>query len=113
MKNLKIRRKLVEYGSALLLVGAICIAPPFARTQSPADGQTSGAAVGTTPGTTPIPNPAGQLGNMGGMRADQQAAIDRIFLKKAMQGSIAEVQLGQQRESIYRDSDSSRWKVSH
>ncbi len=95
MKNLKVRRKLVEYGSALLLVGAICIAPPLARTQAPAEGQTPGAAIGTTPGTTPIPNPADQLGNMGGMNADQQAAIDRIFVRKAMQGSIAEVQLGE------------------
>src|ERR1700752_4438211 len=32
---------------------------------------------------------------MGGMSADQQAAIDKIFLKKAMEGSIAQVQLGQ------------------
>jgi putative membrane protein len=95
MKNPAIYRKLVEYGSALLLIGAICIAPPLARTQSPADGQTKGAAISSTPGTTTIPNPADQLGNMGGVNALQQAAIDKIFLKKAMQGSLAEVQLGQ------------------
>ena len=29
MKNLTIHRKLVGYGSALLLIGAICIAPPL------------------------------------------------------------------------------------
>jgi putative membrane protein len=29
------------------------------------------------------------------MKADQQAAIDKIFVKRAMQGSIAEVQLGE------------------
>jgi putative membrane protein len=29
------------------------------------------------------------------MKADQQAAIDKIFVKKAIQGSIAEVQLGE------------------
>ena len=32
---------------------------------------------------------------MGGVKADQQAAIDKIFVKKAMQGSIAQVQLGE------------------
>jgi putative membrane protein len=95
MKNPTIHRKLVGYGSALLLIGAICIAPPLARTQSPADGQTKGAAINTTPGTSTIPNPADQLGNVGGMKADQQAAIDKIFVKKAMQGSIAQVQLGE------------------
>jgi putative membrane protein len=94
MKNPTIHRKLVAY-SALLFIGAICIAPPLARTQSPADGQTKGAAINSTPGTTTIPNPADQLGNVGGMKADQQAAIDKIFVKKAMQGSIAEVQLGE------------------
>jgi putative membrane protein len=95
MKNPTIQRKPVACGSALLFVGAICIAPPLALTQSPADGQTKGAAINSTPGTSTIPNPADQLGNVGGMKADQQAAIDKIFVKKAMQGNIAEVQLGQ------------------
>lgn len=95
MKNPTIDHKTVAYGSALLLFGAICIAPPFALSQSPADGQTSGAAINSTPGTTTIPNPADQLGNMGGVKSDQQIAIDKIFVKKAMQGSIAQVQLGQ------------------
>jgi putative membrane protein len=45
MKNPTIHRKLVAYGSALLFIGAICIAPPLALTQSPADGQTKGAAI--------------------------------------------------------------------
>jgi putative membrane protein len=95
IKNPTMHRKLVEYRSALLLIGAICVAPPPALTQSPADGQTSGAAISSTPGTTKIPNPADQLGNMGGVNAGQQAAIDKMFVKKAMQGSIAEVQLGE------------------
>jgi putative membrane protein len=95
MKNLSIYGKTVAYGSALVLFGAICIAPPFARSQSPADGQNSGAAINSTPGTSTLPNPADQLGNMGGVKSDQQVAIDKIFVKKAMQGSIAEVQLGQ------------------
>jgi putative membrane protein len=95
MKNLTIHSKTVAYGSALLLFGVICIAPPFARSQSPADGQNSGAAINSTPGTSTIPNPADQLGNMGGVKSDQQVAIDKIFVKKAMQGSIAQVQLGQ------------------
>jgi putative membrane protein len=95
MKNPTIHRKLVAYGSALLLIGAICIAPPRALTQSPADGQTKGAAINSTPGTTTIPNPADQLGNVGGMKPDQQAAIDKMFVKKAMQGNLAEMQLGE------------------
>jgi putative membrane protein len=95
MKDSTLGGKLVGYGSALLLFGAICIAAPVALAQSPADGQTPGAAIDSTPGTTPIPNTADQLGNMGGVNALQQAAIDKIFVKKAMQGNIAEVQLGQ------------------
>ena len=95
MKNPTVHRKPVEYASALLLIGAIWIAPPFALAQSPADGQTKGAAINSMPGTTTIPNPADQLGNMGGVKSDEQAAIDKIFVKKAMQGSIAEVQLGE------------------
>jgi putative membrane protein len=87
-----IPRKAVAFGSALLF---ICIAPSLALAQSPADGQTKGAAINTTPGTTTIPNPADQLGNVGGMKPEQQAAIDKMFIKKAMQGNIAEVQLGQ------------------
>ena len=95
MKNPTIHRKPLEYGRALLLIGAICIAPPLALTQSPADGQTPGAGINSTPGTSTLPNPADQLGNMGGVNAVQQAAIDKIFVKKAIQGSIAEVQLGE------------------
>jgi len=98
MKNPMIPGKLVAYGSALLLIGATCIAPRVALSQSPspADGQTKGAAVNDSiSGTTPIPNPADQLGHMGGVNAEQQTAIDKMFVKKAMQGNIAEVQLGQ------------------
>jgi putative membrane protein len=95
MKNPTIHRKAVAHVSSLLLIGAICIAPSAALTQSPADGQTPGAAINTTPGTSTLPNPADQLGNMGGVNAGQQAAIDKIFIKKAMQGSLAEVQLGE------------------
>jgi putative membrane protein len=95
MKNTIIHRKLVAYGSALLFFGAICIAPPLALTQSPADGQGKGAGINSTPGTSTLPNPADQLGNVGGMKPDQQAAIDKMFIKKAMQGNLAEVQLGE------------------
>jgi putative membrane protein len=98
VKNPTIPRKMLAYGCGLLLLGAICIAPPLAWTQSPspADGQTPGAAKDSQmPGTMVIPNPVDQLGNMGGMNAVQQAAIDKIFLKKAMEGSIAQVQLAQ------------------
>jgi putative membrane protein len=95
MKNTTVHRKLVAYGSALLFISAVCIAPPLALTQSPADGQTKGAGINSTPGTSTLPNPADQLGNVGGMKPDQQAAIDKMFIKKAMQGNLAEVQMGE------------------
>jgi putative membrane protein len=98
MKHPKICRKAVEYGSALLFIGVICLVPRLALTQSPspADGQTKGAAINDSiPGTTPLPNPADNLGHMGGVNAGQQASIDKMFVKKAMQGNLAEVQLGQ------------------
>ncbi len=95
MKNPTIHTKTVACCGAFLLFAAVCITSPFALAQSPADGQTSGAAINSTPGTTTIPNPADQLGNMGGVKSDQQVAIDKIFVKKAMQGSLAQVQLGQ------------------
>ena len=84
------------YGSALLLLSAVCIAPPRALTQSPADGQTTGAAIDSqTPGTVPIPNPVDNLGHMGGVKAGQQTAIDKMFLKNVMQDNLEEVQLGE------------------
>ena len=87
---------IVVYSRALLLVGAICIASPLVLAQSPADGQTPGAAINDSiPGTTPTPNPADQLGNMGGVKAGQQVSIDKMFVKAAMQGSLAEIELGQ------------------
>jgi putative membrane protein len=95
MKNTTVHGKLVAYGSALLFISAVCIAPPLALTQSPADGQTKGAGINSTPGTSTLPNPADQLGNVGGMKPDQQAAIDKMFIKKAMQGNLAEVQMGE------------------
>jgi putative membrane protein len=95
MKNTTVHRKLVAHGSALLFISAVCIAPPLALTQSPADGQTKGAGINSTPGTSTLPNPADQLGNVGGMKPDQQAAIDKMFIKKAMQGNLAEVQMGE------------------
>ena len=96
MKNPAIHGKPFEYVSALMLVAVICIAPALARAQSPADGQTPGAAINDSiNGTTPIPNPADQLGKMGGVNAGQQAAIDKMFVKKAMQDSLAAVQLGE------------------
>jgi putative membrane protein len=99
MKKSAIHHKTVAYGRALLFIGAICLAPRVAWSQttpSPADGQTKGAAINDSiSGTTPIPNPADNLGNMGGVNAGQQASIDKMFVKKAMQGSLAEVQMGQ------------------
>jgi putative membrane protein len=98
MKYLKIQRKMVACGSALLFIGAISICPrlSLAQSPSPADGQAKGAAINDSiPGTTPLPNPSDQLGHMGGVNSGQQSSIDKMFVKKAMQESLAEVQLGQ------------------
>lgn len=96
MKHRTLRRTIVMYSKALFLVAAICLATPLVLAQTPADGQTPGAAISeATPGTTPIPNTADQLGNMGGVKAGQQASIDKMFVKAAMQGGLAEIELGQ------------------
>jgi putative membrane protein len=95
MKTFAMHGKPFGYGSALLIVAAICIAPALARAQSPADGQTPGAAINDSiNGTTPLPNPADQLGKMGGVNSVQQAAIDKMFVKKAMQDNLTAMQLG-------------------
>jgi putative membrane protein len=99
MKNSPVVLKTAAFGRAFLFAGAICIVPHFAWSQttpSPADGQTKGAAINDSiNGTTPLPNPADQLGHMGGVNAGQQASIDKMFVKKAMQGGLAEVQMGE------------------
>jgi len=98
MKSPEMHRKLIAFGRGSLLIAAICIAPRPALSQSPspADGQAKGAAINDSiPGTTPLPNPSDQPGHLGQVNAEQQTAIDKIFVKKAMQGNIAEVQLGQ------------------
>lgn len=87
--------KTMAYGSALVLLGTIWLSAPLARAQSPADGQAPGAGINSTPGTSTLPNPADQLGNMGGVKTGQQAAIDKMFVKKAMQDNLAQVQLGE------------------
>jgi putative membrane protein len=99
MTDSPIHQKMAACGRAFLLIGVVCIAPGVAWSQtspSPADGQTKGAAINDSiPGTTPLPNPADQLGHMGGVNAGQQASIDKMFIKKAMQGGLAQVQMGE------------------
>jgi putative membrane protein len=76
-------KKTIAMAGAVLL----CSSMGMAQMQQPS----TGAAGGQGPGANPSMNP-----QMNGMQANGQAsAVDSLFVKKALQGGIAEVQLGQ------------------
>jgi putative membrane protein len=77
-------KKMVAMAGAALLCSSI----GMAQMQQPSTG---GAAGGQGPGANPSMNP-----QMNGMQANgQPSAMDSMFVKKALQGGLAEVQLGQ------------------
>jgi putative membrane protein len=76
-------KKAVAAAGALLLCGSMGLA----QVNRPAEGQ-----AGQTPGQTD-PNTNPQMNGM--QQAGQPSPLDRMFVTKAMQGSMAEVQLGQ------------------
>src|SRR3984885_9861776 len=76
-------KKAVAAAGPLLLCGSMGLA----QVSRPSEGQ-----AGQTPGQTD-PNMNSQMNGM--QQAGQQSPIDRMFVTKAMQGSMAEVQLGQ------------------
>jgi putative membrane protein len=76
-------KKAVAAAGALLLCGSMGLA----QVSRPSEGQ-----AGQTPGQTD-PNMNSQMNGM--QQAGQPSPLDRMFVTKAMQGSMAEVQLGQ------------------
>jgi putative membrane protein len=81
----KIRgKKTVAVAGAILLSGSLGLAQA---------GQQPSGAAGQTPGQN---NPSAMDSQMNAMTAPgQNAAMDKMFVKKALQGGMAEVQLGQ------------------
>jgi putative membrane protein len=81
----KIRcRKTVAVAGAILLSGSLGLAQA---------GQQPSGAGGQTPGQAPNPAMDSQMNAMTG--PGHNVAMDKMFLKKALQGGMAEVQLGQ------------------
>jgi putative membrane protein len=77
-------KRIVALGGAMLLCGSM----GFAQMHDSAP--QTGQPPGQTPGQNPSMDP-----QMNGMQAGQPSPVDRMFVTKAMQGSMAEVQLGQ------------------
>jgi putative membrane protein len=80
-------KRIVALGGAILLCGSMGLAQM--RDSAGPTGQGPGAS--QTPGQNPSTDP-----QMNGMQtAGQPSPVDRMFVSKAMQGGLAEVQLGQ------------------
>ncbi len=77
-------KRIVALGGAMVLCGSMGFAQM--RDSAPQTGQ--------APGQTPGQNPS-MDSQTNGMQAGQPSPMDRLFVTKAMQGSMAEVQLGQ------------------
>jgi putative membrane protein len=79
--------KTVALAGAFLLCGSMGLAQM---------NQPSAGAAGQTPGQTPGQNTQGMDSQMNGMQAGGKASpMDKMFVQKALQGGMAEVQLGQ------------------
>jgi putative membrane protein len=76
-------KRIAALGGAMLLCGSMGFAQM--HDSAPQTGQTPGQTSGQNPGMDP---------QMNGM-AGQPSPVDKMFVTKAMQGSMAEVQLGQ------------------
>jgi putative membrane protein len=83
-----------NYGKkTVTLAGAILLSASLGLAQA---GQQPSGAGGQTPGQTPSQNNPAMDSQMNAMTAPgQNAAMDKMFVKKALQGGMAEVQLGQ------------------
>src|SRR5580704_8106786 len=77
-------KRIVALGGAMLLCGSMGFAQMHGS--APQTGQTPGQPSGQNPSMDP---------QMNGMQAGQPSPVDRMFVGKAMQGGLAEVQLGQ------------------
>lgn len=82
---------LATFAGVVLLGGATAFAQANPGAGSPGAMQQQPGQ--TQPGTAP--GAAGQTDNMGTTNNGQMASSDKIFVKKAMEGGLAEVQLGQ------------------
>jgi putative membrane protein len=77
-------KRIVALGGVMLLCGSMGFAQM--RDSAPQTGQAPGQAPGQNPSMDP---------QMNGIQAGQPSPVDRMFVGKAMQGGLAEVQLGQ------------------
>jgi putative membrane protein len=77
-------KRILALGGAIVLCGSMGFAQM--RDSAPQTGQTAGQ----TPAQNPSMDP-----QMNGVQAGQPSPVDRMFVGKAMQGGLAEVQLGQ------------------
>lgn len=75
---------------AISIMSAALLCSGLALAQRP-----GGGAPGTSPSQTQNPSAADQMGNMQQQASGQPSSMDRTFVKHAMEGSLAEVQLGQ------------------
>jgi putative membrane protein len=78
-------KRIVALGGAMLLCGSM----GFAQMRD------SAGPTGQGPGQTPGQNPSMDPQMNGMQNAGQASPVDRMFVSKAMQGGLAEVQLGQ------------------
>jgi putative membrane protein len=73
---------------SVALAGALLLCGTMGLAQAPT--RDAGGPVAQAPGQNPSMDP-----QMNGMQAGQPSSMDKVFVSKAMQGSMAEVQLGQ------------------
>src|ERR1700748_1095555 len=77
----------------LAVAGALCFSPVFAQAGG---GSMQQPGQQTQPGSTsPGMQPPEQQQQMGGMNSPTGPAMDKEFVKKAMEGNLAEIQMGQ------------------
>jgi putative membrane protein len=77
----------------LAVAGALCCSPVFAQAGG---GSMQQPAQQTQPGSTsPGMQPPEQQQQMGGMNSPTGPEVDKAFVKKAMEGNLAEIQMGQ------------------
>ena len=81
--------RVLTFAGTALLCGATALAQ-----SSPGGGSMPQSSQPTPMQTQPGMNPNGNMGNMG-MNNGQTTPADKMFVKKALQGGMAEVELGQ------------------
>jgi putative membrane protein len=88
-------------GSLVMLAGAVLLSGPSAIAQPPGGGGTGGAGQQSTsptqqtPGSQPGASPMDQAASNNQDPNGTSAMMDKAFVRQALQGGMAEVQLGQ------------------